>query len=73
MTKQTKKTSKTTQAKQVDVAIEEPVATLQTSQDFKTALLVVSVGINLFIFITWLLLQVTTQFDAQVVSFLFSR
>jgi hypothetical protein len=44
-----------------------------TANDLKSALLVVSLIINLFILIGWLVLQVTTQFDSQVSSFLFTR
>jgi hypothetical protein len=43
------------------------------SQDLKTAVLVVSVVANLFIFSTWLALQVTTQYDTQIANFLFNR
>lgn len=36
----------------------ERVALLQTSEDLKTALLFVSLAINAFIFISWLVIQV---------------
>lgn len=45
----------------------------QLSHDLKTALLIVSVVANLFVFTGWVALQVTSQFDAQVSSFLFAR
>ncbi len=41
--------------------------------DFKTALLLVSVTINLAIFVGWLAIKLTTEYDAQVASFLFGR
>lgn len=45
----------------------------QTNKDFKNSLLIVSVGINVFIFTAWLALQVTTSYDSQVASVLLSR
>lgn len=44
-----------------------------TGQDIKSAVLVVSVTINLAIFIGWLLLRLTTVYDAEVYNFLFNR
>lgn len=48
-------------------------ATLQTSQDLRNAVLIVSVVMNLFIFIAWLAMQVTTRYDTQIAGFLFNR
>lgn len=48
-------------------------AATQTSQDLRNAVLIVSVVVNLFIFIAWLAMQVTTQYDAQIAGFLFNR
>lgn len=45
----------------------------QMAQDLKTAVLIVSVVANLIVFTTWIALQITTQFDAQVASLLFTR
>jgi hypothetical protein len=42
-------------------------------EDFKTAALVVSVTINLAVFVGWLALKITTKYDAQVAGFLFDR
>lgn len=36
----------------------ESVAVFQTSEDLKTALLVVSMAVNLFLFTAWLVIQV---------------
>ena len=44
-----------------------------TGQDIKSAVLFVSVTINLAIFIGWLLLRLTTVYDAEVYNFLFNR
>lgn len=45
----------------------------QTEQDAKNALLIVSLIANAFVFICWIVLQVTTVYDAQVAAFLFTR
>lgn len=45
----------------------------QITQDLKNAVLIVSVVANLFIFTAWVALQVTTQFDSQIATFLFNR
>lgn len=45
----------------------------QTNKDFKNSLLIVSIGINVFIFTAWLALQVTGVYDSQVASVLLSR
>lgn len=42
-------------------------------EDFKTAALVVSVTINVAIFVAWLAIKLTTDYDAQVFTFLFDR
>jgi len=44
-----------------------------TNRDVITALLIVSLTINLFILIGWVTLQVTSAYDSQVASFLFTR
>jgi hypothetical protein len=44
-----------------------------TFEDVKTALLVVSLVINLAVFIFWLVLRVTSKYDEQVFNFLFTR
>jgi len=54
-------------------AVENVMIASHMTQDLKTAVLVVSVVANLFIFTAWLALQVTTQYDTQIANFLFSR
>lgn len=44
-----------------------------TMNDVKTAVLLVSVTINLAFFIAWLILRLTTVYDAQVYNILFHR
>ena len=51
----------------------ELIQTSHMSQDLKTAVLIVSVVANLFIFTAWVALQVTTQYDMQIAGFLFNR
>jgi hypothetical protein len=68
MKQQTKKAISKTQ----DLTITAPCYS-QVSSDLKNSLLIVSVVANLFIFTAWVALQVTTQFDLQISSFLFTR
>lgn len=43
------------------------------SQDLKNSILIVSIVANLFIFTAWIALQVTTQYDTELATFLFHR
>lgn len=45
----------------------------RTGEDFKNAALVVSVTINAAVFVGWLAIQLTTQYDQQVAQLLFTR
>lgn len=49
----------------------ETVAYSRLSQDLKTAVLIVSVLVNLVLLTAWIALQVTSTYDAQVASVLF--
>lgn len=51
----------------------QAIVASRTGQDVRNAVFVVSVVLNLFIFIAWLAMQVTTRYDAQIASFLFNR
>lgn len=44
-----------------------------TVDNFKSALLVVSLLANAFILVGWLAIRLTTQYDLQVATFLFVR
>ncbi len=71
-------TTKKTATKKVDTVTVEAEATAlaihdQTDMDFRNALLIVSVAVNVIVLISWLALKVTSQFDYQVASFLFYR
>lgn len=44
-----------------------------TMNDLKTSILIVSVAINLVILIAWIILQITTKYDGQIYSLLFTR
>ncbi|MDB5160159.1 MAG: hypothetical protein JWO99_422 [Candidatus Saccharibacteria bacterium] len=44
-----------------------------TLNDVKTAILLVSLTLNLVVFIAWLILRMTTVYDQQVYDFLFNR
>lgn len=59
-----------------ETTIENALAINQNQQlirDLVTAVLIVSVVINLVVLISWLMLQVTTHYDAAVASLLFVR
>lgn len=45
----------------------------QTVQDFRSAVLVLSLAINLVVFLTWLVLQYTTAYDMALVQALLVR
>jgi hypothetical protein len=42
------------------------------SQDLKNSILIVSLVANLFMFTAWIAIQITSRFDTQLASFLFS-
>lgn len=69
------KTKTTTNKEQTEAVVEmaSAVPTSQMTQDLKTAVLIVSVVANLFVFTTWVALQVTSQYDSQISQFLFTR
>lgn len=45
----------------------------QLNKDAMVSVLIVSLAINMFVLIGWVTLQVTSVYDAQVASFLFTR
>lgn len=67
------KTNTSKSESNVEAAVMEAVQTSHMTQDLKTAVLVVSVVANLFLFTAWVALQVTTQYDTQIAGFLFNR
>lgn len=67
------KQNKKTIIETTEQAAESVLPVSQMSQDLKTAVLIVSVLANLFVFTTWIALQVTTEFDTQIANFLFNR
>lgn len=64
------KTNKKSQQNEISQAV---VTLAQTHHDTVLALLIVSLTINLFILIGWVALRVTSVYDLEVASFLFSR
>lgn len=67
------KTNKNQTTESQPASMEAAITTSHMSQDLKTAVLVVSVIANLFVFTAWLALQVTTKYDVQIANFLFNR
>ena len=57
----------------IAIAEDGTVVVDQTVQDFRSAVLVVSLAINLVILITWIVLQLTTQYDAALLQAVLSR
>lgn len=54
--------------------VNEPVfGELAISDDLKHSILIVSIVVNLVVLTAWIALQVTTQYDAQIASMLFTR
>lgn len=49
---------------------EVAIATFQTAQDVKTAVLIVSVLANIALFTVWLVLQLTPRYDAVMTTWL---
>jgi Flp pilus assembly protein TadB len=70
--KTTKKTTKKASKKLFNGWVMAP-RKASTLNDVKTAILLVSLTINAAFFITWLILRLTTVYDAQVYNFLFVR
>lgn len=65
----TKKTNKIIESETMEAAIE----VAQVNKDAVTAVLIVSLMVNLFVLVGWVTLQVTSAYDAQVAAFLFIR
>lgn len=64
---------KNTTKKQTTAKKSKQQPVFQTSADLKTALLVVSLLLNVFVFCLWLTLQITSQYDAALHSFFILR
>ena len=52
---------------------EERIVEMTIGEDMRNAVLIVSLLINMFILITWILLQVTTQYDYAISAAIFGR
>ncbi|OYW41737.1 hypothetical protein B7Z28_02210 [Candidatus Saccharibacteria bacterium 32-45-3] len=68
-----KTNSLSTRSKKQVVSKKSSQAVYQTGQDVKSAVLIVSVVGNIAILTGWIAIQVTSQYDAQVLSLLFQR
>lgn len=60
-----------TQKEQVNSEAVDSIATFQTSQDLRTAILVLSVVTNVALFVAWLTLKLAPQYATTVSGFLF--
>ena len=57
----------------ITIAEDGTVVVDQSVQDFRSAVLVVSLAINLIIFVTWIILQITTQYDGALLQAFLNR
>ena len=57
----------------ITIAEDGTVVVDQSVQDFRSAVLVVSLAINLIIFMTWIILQITTQYDSALLQAFLNR
>lgn len=57
----------------ITIAEDGTVVVDQSVQDFRSAVLVVSLAINLIIFTTWIILQITTQYDSALLQAFLNR
>ena len=56
-----------------DATDQPALADMKMNQDLKHSILIVSLLVNMVVLTLWIALQVTTQYDGQVASFLFTR
>lgn len=52
---------------------EERIVEMTIGEDVRNAVLIVSLLINMFIFIAWLMMQVTTEYDYAISAVIFGR
>ncbi len=64
--------TKTKKSKPIEDVM-SPIAMLQTERDFRDALLMVSIAINLFGLSLWIAMQATTTYDTALMQFFFAR
>ena len=57
----------------ITIAEDGTVVVDQSVQDFRSAVLVVSLAINLIIFTTWIILRITTQYDSALLQAFLNR
>jgi predicted small integral membrane protein len=54
-------------------AVDPQVIVRQFNRDLRDSILVISLIINAYIFIAWLVLQVTTAYDPAIINYLQNR
>lgn len=52
---------------------EERIVEMTIGEDVRNAILIVSLLVNMFVFITWVMLQVTTEYDYAISALVFGR
>ena len=73
-----KKKTNTTKKEKVEAVVatavhESEAAIVRTNEDFKNAVLIVSLLVNVVILIAWIVLRITTFYDDQIAYLLFVR
>ena len=64
--------AKTNQTKN-NAAVSPEMVARQLNQDVRNSVLVVSVLVNAFVLISWLVIQVSSRYDAALINYLQNR
>lgn len=59
--------------KQETPSVDSSIVLALSRKDMVYSLLIMSLLVNLFFFVSWVVLQVTSQYDAEVAQILFAR
>lgn len=62
--------TKQTKAHEQSTAVSPDVVVHQLNEDVRNSVLVVSVLINLFVLISWLVIQVSSRYDAALIHYI---
>ncbi len=67
------RTTKETKGKEKQEPISPDYIVRRLNEDVRNSILVVSVLVNLFVLIGWLVIQVSTRYDAALIYYLHNR
>ncbi|MDO4902114.1 MAG: hypothetical protein Q4A21_00980 [bacterium] len=57
----------------ISVAESGEVVVDQMTQDFRSSVIILSVAVNMVVFLTWLILNITTKYDTALIQALLQR